>query len=180
MNMKPAGHRDTTAVTLPVAMSAEADPRRRGQRTAAERAAAEAERKQREEASRLARRAEMPALLFGLMVRCRELMNAGCDVMFDLYAEVPKEHVSAKEYGLPGVVFRFKSEYARNMGGDWRDYVEYDVLTVEAEEWKVTALMQKFEALQTEADEKKRVRALAEEAKKLLTPEQLAALKQYG
>jgi isopentenyl diphosphate isomerase/L-lactate dehydrogenase-like FMN-dependent dehydrogenase len=154
---------------------------RKGRKTAADREADRAERERREAEAKAARRAEMPALLFGLMVQCKELENKGMDVMCDVYASLPESYAYMRsEAGLPGVVFTFGRQRAADME-DWRDAnLERDVLSVESEQWQVDAVVERFSRLQQEADEKKRQRALAEEAKKLLTPEQLAALKQYG
>lgn len=128
-----------------------------------------------------ATRAKMPGVLFELMCQAQRLSYAGADVLFDLYDSIPAEHTGYRlRAGLQGVVFRFRTEYAHAMGGDWRDYVQYEVLSVEDDEWRVDMVKQRLDELQLEVDEKARQRALAEEAKKLLTPEQLAALKQFG
>ena len=127
-----------------------------------------------------ANRAKMPGILFELMCQAQRLGYAGADVLFDLYDSIPAGHAERQRAGLQGVVFRFRTEYARSMGGDWRDYVQYEVLSIEAEEWRVDMVKQRLDELQLEVDEKARQRALAEEAKKLLTPEQLVALKQFG
>lgn len=127
-----------------------------------------------------ARRAKMPGVLFQMMCQAQAMSNMGADVMFDVYAAMPAEHASREEMGRPGVLFRFGMEKARQTGEDWRDHVVREAVTVESEEWRLTMVQKMLDEAQLMVDEKKRQRALAEEAKKLLSPEQLAALKQYG
>jgi hypothetical protein len=143
-------------------------------RKQAEREQAEAQRKEREAAELAELKAKRPAVLFDLQVRLTKLSNAGLEVDVEFVASTHSSEaydaVDEKEPGLRVLLGR------RDRDG----YRDKEVYTVASPQWRYDVLEQKLVDLQAEYDEVMRQKSLAEEAKKLLTPEQLAALKQYG
>jgi hypothetical protein len=110
-----------------------------------------------------------------MLVDVQKLANVGMDVAATVEPNV-KSRFSSTD-GLPGVRVRFGNE----RGARYHDSESTETfLTVESEEWEVAVLLSKLEEMKAEAEERVRRRALAEEAKKLLTPEQLAALRDFG
>jgi len=156
--------------------------------TAAQRSARKAtERKQaaeREATQRAAeltqRRDAMPGVLFNLMVKAEELRKAGADVNVQFHAAMPESLAYNREHaGLPGVLFTFyhRASVSMPFAEDFNDEVG---LTVHADTWEVEMVERKMAEMQELADEKSKRKALADEAKKLLTPDQLAALREFS
>jgi prolyl oligopeptidase PreP (S9A serine peptidase family) len=144
--------------------------RRNAEAEAARKLQAEKEQKAREE-----RAVFMRGDLFDLMVRLQKLHNAGFDVDVEVVVAASQQEVERSfEAGQPGLRVAFGS---RHRSDGYRDEKVY---TLYSEEWTFECLEDKIQAMQAEYDERQRQKALAAEAKKLLTPEQLAALKQYG
>jgi len=127
-----------------------------------------------------ARKAKMPGLLFELMAEVSKLSRAGLDVDCEFVGSATDaDTYNRSETGYPGVRVTFGRQAALRRHND-DGYRDSDVVTVVSEEWRLDTVKGKLEGLQAEYDEMQRQKALAEEAKKLLTPEQLAALKQFG
>lgn len=159
---------------------ADETPVARRQRVAAARELDTAERKERE-AQELAKRLEtMPRVLFNLLAQVTKLSQAGLDVDAEFVGcATERETYNSSEAGYPGVRLTFGGQAARRKHDD-DGYRDTDVVTVASEEWRLDVVRGKLEGLQAEYDEKQRMKALAQEAKAKLTPEELAALKQYG
>lgn len=161
------------------AMTAEERALRREAREAA-RVAAEQERKEREEAAKAERRKVMPAVLFKLLTDVQKLSNAGMDVYADVVVQVP-----TSSYGRTSAYEEkegVRVVFGRCKGEDEHGYslMRDTYLTLESEAWEVDVVYGDLRSLQEELEFKKKQQAMAEEAKKLLSPEQLEALRKYG
>jgi hypothetical protein len=88
-----------------------------------------------------------------------------------------RAYMEADGVGLPGIVVTFESTGVQFNADDYGREV---VLHVQSQDWEVESLERKLAEMQVEADAKAERRKLAEEAKKLLTPEQLAALREFN
>jgi hypothetical protein len=155
-------------------------PAEKRARKNAEREQAAAVARQREEDARRARMEVMPKVLFELMVRAKRLENAGLAIEVELLTKTEKQWGEPDYCGeLAGVKFKFGTRSYRHGDEDYDNRQEH-VLRLVSEEWEVSGVEERMKALQDEFDEKQRRKALAEEAKKLLTPEQLAALREFN
>lgn len=115
------------------------------------------------EIARLERREKMPAILFNLAIEAMKLRHEG--IYID--AEILDRYVNDKVVDIPCVRFYF---------------VEQDrttILTIDSEEWEVDVLRQEIEQEKEKIAARNKEKALAEEAKKLLTPEQFEALRKH-
>jgi hypothetical protein len=126
------------------------------------------------------RRSLMPGILFNLMVQVQKLDNAGMPVSVRMVTSLGRDqraYMEADGVGLPGIVVTFESTGVQFNADDYGREV---VLHVQSQDWEVESLERKLAEMQVEADAKAERRKLAEEAKKLLTPEQLAALREFN
>jgi hypothetical protein len=161
------------------ALTQEEKVARRRQR-AVEREAQEFRDNEQREAELAARREKMPGVLFNMMVKAEELRKAGMSVNVQFHAAMPSSLAyNSSQAGLPGVLFAFHHR-AGQQGPFSDDYSDEVGLTVHAETWEVELVERKMVEMQVVAEERAARRKVAEEAKKLLTPEQLAALKEFS
>jgi len=150
---------------------------RREQR-AAEREAQEARDNERREVERKERMEKMPGILFNLMLRAEMLRRAGMQISCNLHNEIPKSMASNSDHvGKVGLVFVIDHRAKTLLSEDWNEEVS---VSIDAASWEVESIENKLNELQDEADERLKRKALADEAKKLLTPDQLAALREFS